>query len=63
MIWFGVISPKDGPDATRMIYFLIGNDSTDTAYIFIFEAPVEEWDKAHEAGSVMLKNVSLDTTY
>jgi hypothetical protein len=63
MIWYGVQSPKEGPDATRMTYLLIANDTTDTFYLIIFEAPLAEWKKAYESGYVMLKNLSIDVTF
>jgi hypothetical protein len=63
MIWFGIISPKEGPDATRMTYLLIANDTTDTFYNVVFEAPLAEWQIAYESGYVMLKNISIDAAF
>jgi len=63
MIWFGMLSPKKGPNATRMTQLLIANDATDTVYLIIFEAPLAEWQKAYESGYVMLKNLSIDVTF
>lgn len=60
MIWFGVLTPPKGVDATRMTYLLIANDVTDTAYVAIFEAPLAEWENAYRLGYQMMRNLSLD---
>lgn len=63
MIWFGIISPQAEPNATRMTHFLIANDTTDTVYIIIFEAPLGEWEEAYKSGYVMLKNISVNADF
>ena len=63
MMWFGVLSPKEGPEATRSTHLLIANDTTDTLYMVVFEAPLADWRKAYEAGYVMLKNISIDAGF
>lgn len=63
MIWFDVDLPNEGRNATHVKYFLIANDTTDTMYIMLFEAPQSEWTEAYEKGVVMLKNIVLDVTF
>ncbi len=62
-IWFGLISPKEGPDASRMNYFLIANNTTDTVYVIVFEAPLAQWTKSYESGYVMLENILIDPSF
>lgn len=63
LIWFGLISPKDGSVSSRMTNFLIANDTTDTVYVIVFEAPLAQWTKAYESGYVMLKNILIDPSF
>jgi hypothetical protein len=51
------------PNAETVIihYFYVANDETGTLWMFFFEAPEKEWDKAWETGSVLLKNLLIES--
>jgi hypothetical protein len=54
---------KDAPNATHIVDRLIANDSTDTLYACIIEAPAPEWDKFAPTGTTMLQSLALDPAY
>ena len=43
-----------------MHYMLIGNDTTDTLFLMIFEAPPSEWENAWSVGKNILNYMKLD---
>jgi hypothetical protein len=48
------------PPAFTEHILAIGNDKTDTLYIFLFESPDKTWDEAWKKGEVILGNFRLD---
>lgn len=63
ILWYSLIDAKNDPNAAHAIHYLVANDTTDTMYLFIFEAPVSEWEKYAHIGDVLLKNSLLETEY
>ena len=57
------ISKPAGAEAVKQYTLAMGNDISDTLYIFVFESPESEWDQAWEKGSVIIDNLALDTEY
>jgi hypothetical protein len=53
------VKGDNGGVATIAHHIAIGNDSLDSAYIIIFEAPASEWDAAIEKGRPMLNTFFL----
>ena len=50
-----------GPDSTFRCYnILISNIKTGTLYIFTFEAPAAEWEKAWKIGEPIIQRLGLD---
>ena len=59
---FSRVPTAEGPSVERTL--AVGNDRTDTFYLFIFEAPEPEWKKAyHEIGFVMMNRLGIDPNF
>lgn len=52
---------KPGEEDVIIHYFFIANDETGTLWMYFFEAPESEWDKAWETGSVLLKYIVVES--
>lgn len=51
-----------GPDSTfRCINILISNIETGTFYMFIFEAPVADWEQAWKMGEPIVQRIGLNS--
>ncbi len=51
---------KDEQGELIIHFYLIANDKTGTLFIYMYEAPKEQWDEAWKVGEVMFKNLHLD---
>lgn len=51
---------KDDQGELIIHFYLIANDKTGTLFIYMFEAPKDQWDEAWKIGEVMFKNLHLD---
>jgi hypothetical protein len=56
-----IVDKKPGGSYVAIHYLLIGNDTTGTLYLVIFESPLESWDTAWKVATPMLNMLKLDT--
>lgn len=60
---FGVVTRHDDPEEGDYVthHLAIGNDSTGTIYIVIFEAPEADWQSAWSVGEQILGRLYIDS--
>ena len=44
-----------------ILYYTVADDNKDTLYIFLYEAPLRDWDTAWQTGEPMFRNLRILT--
>jgi hypothetical protein len=60
---FGCLVRAEAPDKSgplMMHCLAFGNTETNTFHLFIFEAPVDQWDDAWKTGELIMKKLGID---
>ena len=55
-----IISENQG-ERVIIHYVYAANDATGTVWLYIFESPYSQWEKAWKTGEVMLRNLALES--
>lgn len=55
-----IISENQG-ERIIIHYVYAANDATGTVWLYIFESPYSQWEKAWKMGEVMLRNLALES--
>ena len=60
MRWLRIRTTKPSKEAVVSHFFYVGNDKTGTVWMYIFEAPAEEWDEAWKVGRPITDILRID---
>jgi hypothetical protein len=60
MRWLRIRTTKPSKEAVVSHFFYVGNDKTGTVWMYIFEAPAEEWDEAWKVGKPITDILPMD---
>ena len=60
MRWLRIRTTKPSKEAVVSHFFYVGNDKTGTVWMYILEAPAEEWDEAWKVGKPITDSLPVD---